>query len=153
MIKKIILFSFSFSLLLLVSCGYQPLYKQIASNYEFFDLKIEGDQNLGMRILEDLNIVENKLDNTLNSLTIKSTLLIEETSKNSRGLAESYRSNLNIEISIFKNQKVIQSQNFNESFSYNEKNTRFELLDYQKQIEEILIRKSNNKIRLYLNKL
>jgi hypothetical protein len=103
-IKKIILFS----LLLLTSCGYQPLYKQINSNYEFFDLKIEGDQNLGMKILDNLNIVENKLDNTLNSLTIKSTLLIEETSKNSRGLVESYRSNLNIEVSIFKNQKVIQ---------------------------------------------
>ena len=151
MIKKIIIFSFS--LFLLVGCGYQPLHKQIASNYEFFDLKIEGDQNLGMKILADLNIVENQLDNTLNNLTIKSTLLIEETSKNSRGLVESYRSNLNIEISIFKNQKLIQGRNFNETFSYNNKNTRFELLDYQKQVEEILIRKINNKIRLFLNKL
>ena len=149
MIKKIILFF----LLILTSCGYQTLYKQVTSGYEFFDLKFEGDQNLSMRILDNLNIVENNLDDTLNSLTIKSTLLIDETSKDSRGLVQSYRSNLNIEVSIIKNQKVIQSQSFNESFSYNNKNTRFELLDYQKQVEEILIRKINNKIRLFLNKL
>jgi len=148
-IKKIILFF----LLILTSCGYQPLYKQVTSGYEFFDLKFEGDQNLSMRILDNLNIVENNLDDTLNSLTIKSTLLIDETSKDSRGLVQSYRSNLNIEVSIIKNQKVIQSQSFNESFSYNNKNTRFELLDYQKQVEEILIRKINNKIRLFLDKL
>ena len=149
MIKKIILFS----LFLLTSCGYQPLYKQVTSGYEFFDLKFEGDQNLGMRILGNLNIVENNLDDTLNSLTIKSTLLIDETSKDSKGLVQSYRSNLNIEVSIVKNQRVIQNQSFNESFSYNNKNTRFELLDYQKQVEEILIMKINNKIRLFLNKL
>ena len=149
MIKKIILFS----LFLLTSCGYQPLYKQVTSGYEFFDLKFEGDQNLGMRILGNLNIIENNLDDTLNSLTIKSTLLIDETSKDSKGLVQSYRSNLNIEVSIIKNQKVIQNQSFNESFSYNNMNTRFELLDYQKQVEEILIRKINNKIRLFLNKL
>jgi len=148
-IKKIILFS----LFLLTSCGYQPLYKQVTSGYEFFDLKLEGDQNLGMRILGNLNIIENNLDDTLNSLTIKSTLLIDETSKDSKGLVQSYRSNLNIEVSIVKNQKVIQSQSFNESFSYNNMNTRFELLDYQKKVEEILIRKINNKIRLFLNKL
>ena len=149
MIKKIILFS----LFLLTSCGYQPLYKQVTSGYEFFDLKFEGDQNLSMRILDNLNIVENNLDDTLNSLTIKSTLLINETSKDSKGQVQSYRSNLNIEVSIVKNQKVIQSQSFNESFSYNNMNTRFELLDYQKKVEEILIRKINNKIRLFLNKL
>ena len=149
MIKKIILFS----LLLLTSCGYQPLYKQVTSGYEFFDLKFDGDQNLSMKILDNFNIVENKLDNSLNGLTIKSSLLIEETSKDSKGLVQSYRSNLNIEVSIVKNQKVIQKQNFNESFSYNNKNTRFELLDYQKQVEEILIRKINNEIRLFLNKL
>jgi len=148
-IKKIILLS----LFLLTSCGYQPLYKQVTSGYEFFNLKFEGDQNLGMRILGNLNIVENNLDDTLNSLTIKSTLLIDETSKDSKGLVQSYRSNLNIEVSIVKNQKVIQNQSFNESFSYNNMNTRFELLDYQKQVEEILIRKINNKIRLFLNKL
>ena len=149
MIKKIILLS----LFLLTSCGYQPLYKQVTSGYEFFNLKFEGDQNLGMRILGNLNIVENNLDDTLNSLTIKSTLLIDETSKDSKGLVQSYRSNLNIEVSIIKNQKIIQNQSFNESFSYNNMNTRFELLDYQKQVEEILIRKINNKIRLFLNKL
>jgi hypothetical protein len=148
-IKKIILLS----LFLLTSCGYQPLYKQVTSGYEFFNLKFEGDQNLGMRILGNLNIVENNLDDTLNSITIKSTLLIDETSKDSKGLVQSYRSNLNIEVSIVKNQKVIQNQSFNESFSYNNMNTRFELLDYQKQVEEILIRKINNKIRLFLNKL
>jgi len=148
-IKKIILFS----LLLLTSSGYQPLYKQVTSGYEFFDLKFDGDQNLSMKILDNFNIVENKLDNTLNSLTIKSSLIIEETSKDSKGLVQTYRSSLNIEVSIVKNQKVIQKQSFNESFSYNNKNTRFELLDYQKQVEEILIRKINNKIRLFLDKL
>jgi len=148
-IKKIILFS----LLLLTSCGYQPLYKQVTTSNEFFHLKFEGNQNINMRILDNLNIVENKLDDTLNSLTIKSSLLVEETSKDSKGLVESYKSILNIELSILKNQKVVQRQSFNESFSYNDKNTRYELIDYQKQVEEILIRKINNRIRLFLNKL
>ena len=148
MIKKIILFS----LLLLTSCGYQPMYKQINSNFEFYDLKLEGNQNLGKRILDNLNVVENSLDNTLNKLIIKSNLSIEETSKNSRGTTESFRSNLDIELTILKNNEVIESQNFNEFFTYNNKNTRFELLEYQGEIEDVLIKKISARIKLYLNK-
>ena len=73
MIKKIILFC----LLLFTSCGYQPMYKQINSNFEFYNLKLEANQNLGKRILDNLNVVENSLDNTLNQLIIKSNLSIE----------------------------------------------------------------------------
>ena len=148
MIKKIILFS----LLLFTSCGYQPMYKQINSNFEFYDLKLEANQNLGKRILDNLNVVENSLDNTLNELIIKSNLSIEKTSKNSRGITESFRSNLNIELKILKNNEVIDSQNFNESFAYSDKNTRFELLEYQREIEEVLIKKISGRIRLYLRK-
>ena len=148
MIKKIILFS----LLLFTSCGYQPMYKQINSNFEFYDLKLEANQNLGKRILDNLNVVENSLDNTLNELIIKSNLSIEKTSKNSRGITESFRSNLNIELKILKNNEVIDSQNFNESFTYSDKNTRFELLEYQREIEEVLIKKISGRIRLYLRK-
>ena len=148
MIKKIILFS----LLLLTSCGYQPMYKQINSNFEFYDLKLEGNQNLGKRILDNLNVVENSLDNTLNKLIIKSNFSIEETSKNSRGITESFRSNLDVELTILKNNEVIESQNFNEFFTYNNKNTRFELLEYQLEIEEVLIKKISGRIRLYLRK-
>jgi len=147
-IKKIILFS----LLLFTSCGYQPMYKQINSNFEFYDLKLEANQNLGKRILDNLNVVENSLDNTLNELIIKSNLSIEKTSKNSRGITESFRSNLNIELKILKNNEVIDSQNFNESFTYSDKNTRFELLEYQREIEEVLIKKISGRIRLYLRK-
>ena len=148
MIKKILLFS----LLLLTSCGYQPMYNQINSNFEFYNLELKGNQNLSKKILDNLNVVENSLDNTLNKLTIKSNLSIEETSKNSRGIAESFRSNLNIELLIMKNNEVIDSQNFNESFTYSDKKTRFELLEYQGEIEEVLIKKISARIRLYLNK-
>jgi len=147
-IKKIILFS----LLLLTSCGYQPMYKQINSNFEFYDLKLEGNQNLGKRILDNLNVVENSLDNTLNKLIIKSNFSIKETSKNSRGTTESFRSNLDVELTILKNNEVIESQNFNEFFTYNNKNTRFELLEYQGEIEDVLIKKISARIKLYLNK-
>ena len=128
------------------------MYKQINSNFEFYDLKLEANQNLGKRILDNLNVVENSLDNTLNELIIKSNLSIEKTSKNSRGITESFRSNLNIELKILKNNEVIDSQNFNESFAYSDKNTRFELLEYQREIEEVLIKKISARIRLYLNK-
>ena len=148
MIKKIILFS----LLLLTSCGYQPIYNQINSNFEFYNLELKGNQNLSKKILDNLNIVENSLDNTLNELIIKSNLSIEETSKNSRGITESFRSNLNIELKILKNNEVIDSQNFNESFTYSDKNTRFELLEYQREIEEVLIKKISSRIELYLRK-
>ena len=148
MIKKIILFS----LLLLTSCGYQPMYNQINSNFEFYNLELKGNQNLSKKILDNLNIVENSLDNTLNKLTLKSNLSIEETSKNSRGITESFRSNLNIELTVLRNNEVIDSQNFNESFTYGDKNTRFELLEYQREIEEVLIKKISARIRLYLRK-
>ena len=146
MIKKV----FLFILILLSSCGYQPLYKKF-QDYEFNKIKLEGNQDINLKIIRILDINEKKIDNKLNDLLIKTNSFIEETSKNKKGQVESYRSNLVVEISIIKNNKVLSNQVFNESFSYNNKDSRFDLLEYQKEVEEIMLNQIIKKIIFFLN--
>ena len=87
----------------------------------------------------------------LNSLLIKSSYIISETSKNSKGQVESYKSQIILSLIIKDNNKVIESKNFSKEFSYNTKDKKFELVRYQNEVKENLIFKIIEDIILYMN--
>ena len=148
MIKKIfILFS-----LLVTSCGYQPIY--INNNLEnliFNKINLKGDDQINRKIINSVSLKENPLNEELNELSVLSNFKILETSKNSKGQIETYRSIITVEIKITKNSEIKKTKIFSNETSYNKKDNKFELTQYQSNIKNNLINKTVEDIILFLN--
>ena len=129
-------------LLILTSCGYQPLYKsdQNTKKLNISEVIYSGDQEINNVIYTKLPLVLVKNDESLNKLSLESKKEIKITSKNSKGQALSYRTIINVKILVLNNngdildQKIVQK-----NFSYNADENKFKFKEYQDKIEKNLI--------------
>ena len=148
MIKKI----FILFILLVTSCGYQPIYvNNNLENLIFNKINLKGDDQINRKIINSVSLKENPLNEELNELTLSSNFNIFETSKDSKGQTETYRSIINIEIKITKNNQIKKKKIFSNETSYNRKDNKFELTQYQSNIRNNLINKTIEDIILFLN--
>ena len=149
MMKK----TFFILLFFISSCGYQPVYVNKSSKiYEFKEIIFEGDNYINNKIINVLSIKENnKIDNK-NILHISSSFNTEEVSKNSKGQVELYKSTINVNLQIKNvNNQEIQKRNFAKDFTYNNKENKFDLAQYQKSNKDDLINKIISDIIIFLN--
>ena len=138
-------------LILCYSCGYQPIYDiKLKNNLEFKEIIIEGNNNLTQKIIKTINLQKNSSDKLLDEIRINTELIVEETSKNSKGQILSYRTTINAEVKIIDKNKNLRSQKFSQNFTYNSKENKFDLINYQKKIEKIILEKLIEDIALYL---
>ena len=133
------------------ACGYQPLYNINKSNFFFKDLELYGDKVINRKIISSLKIKENQKKDSTTTIIIDSSKKITETSKNSRGQPETYRTNVVIKLTIKDLEKVIKSKTFEEYFSYDNLDNKYDLLNYQNDIENNLVNKIIEDIILYIN--
>lgn len=144
--KKITLFL----LLLIWSCGYQPIHSnKNINNFVFKEIKLVGNKNLNREIISTLSIKEDASAN--NILSLSSSLNIEETSKNSLGEVTSYRTTVNVELTINDQYGTEKNKIFSKNFSYNNKDNKFDLVQHQDQIRNNLIDKIIEEILIYIN--
>ena len=148
MMKK----TFFILLFFISSCGYQPIYVNESSKiYEFKKIVFGGDNYINNKIINILSIKENnEIDN--NILHIVSSFNTEEVSKNSKGQVELYKSTINVNLQIKNiNNQVIQKRNFAKEFTYNNKQNKFDLAQYQSSIKDDLINKIVGDTIIFLN--
>ena len=135
------------------SCGYQPIYINKSSKiYEFKEIILNGDNYINNKIINILSIKENNEIDNKNIIDITSSFNTEEVSKNSKGQIEIYKSIINVDLQI-KNidNQVIQKRNFAKDFTYNNKQNKFDLAQYQKSNKDDLINKIISDIIIFLN--
>ena len=150
MIKKILLILTS--LIFINSCGYQPIYvNKDIKNIEFFEIYLKGDKNVNRKIINSLSIKKNEFDSRLGELFIESVYTIDEISKNSKGQVISYRSKIEVSLMIKEGDKVIKDVNFIEEFTYNNRDNKFDLTEYQKDIKNNIVIKILERIIVSLN--
>ena len=146
--KKITIIIF---FLLLLSCGYKPIYSSNEVNFSITEIKLFGKINIGSKIKKSLNIyrnVENK--NTFYSLKINADQKKNVISKDAKGDPKIFEIQISVDLTILENNKVKSKKNFKESFTYNNSTNKFDLKRYEKNIEDNLIKKIITKITLYL---
>ena len=145
--KNILVITFLF----LVSCGYQPIYvnKEI-SQITFNEIVLTGDKKINNQILSALSIDEKK-DDQLNNMFLNSEEIIVETSKDSKGLVSTYRTDIKLTFLIKNENKIIKEKLFNESFSYNNKDNKFDLVEYQREIKTMLVNKIIEDLIIFIN--
>ena len=141
-------------LLILASCGYQPLYK---TNDNILELKINnfkvvGDEKISNQIYSKLPFVLIENDENLNKLVMESNKNISISSKDSKGQATSYKTLLNVKILILNDKdEIVDQKMITKNFTYNSDENKFRFKEYQNKIEKNLIREIVEEIIIHLN--
>jgi hypothetical protein len=141
-------------LLIITSCGYQPIYKidQIKDTLKIKEIKLSGDKTLSEKISKGLSIEMVKSNESLNKLDVNSQKNITETSKNSKGQVTSYRTTISTVISIMDgDDNLVRKKNVSKQFSYNVLANKFKLKEYEEEIENILINEIIRDTNIFLN--
>ena len=137
---------------LISSCSYQPIYvNKSLKNIEFSKITTEGDADINRKIIGSLSFNENEFDDTLNSLLIKSSYNILETSKNTKGQVQSYRSVILVKLIINRKKERVLDKSFIKEFTYANKDKKSELIQYQNEIKQNLLNKIIEDITLFIN--
>ena len=136
MMKKILIIF----ILFLSQCGFQPIYlgKNFSMN-EFNSISYEGDKEINQKIINSLSFKENQNNINLDALLVKSSYRIIETKKNSSGKVESYKSLIEFNLIIKNKEKIITDKIFSKELSYDSKDNKFDLVQYQNKIKNDLI--------------
>tara|TARA_Y100000591_G_C21535959_1_gene546493 strand:- start:253 stop:702 length:450 start_codon:yes stop_codon:yes gene_type:complete len=146
MIKKnLIIF-----LLFITSCGYQPIFVDKNINkLSFKKILTTGDKNINRKFISISGFEEKSKGFSFSELNISSKRLITETSKNAKGQASSYRMTVQINIVTKDINNISKSKLFSESFSYNNIENKYDLAQYQNEIENTLINKIFEKLIIF----
>ena len=139
------------SFLLLLSCGYEPIFTSSKANFSITEIKLFGKKNIGSKIKKNLNIYKNAENkSTFYSLNINADQKKNVISKDAKGDPKIFEIQISVDLTILENNKIKNKKSFKESFSYNNSTNKFDLKQYEKNIEDNLIKKIIEKITLYL---
>ena len=146
--KKIILF---LSFLLLVSCGYQPIFSSKTSNFLVEEIIYDENDRISFKIRNNLTYL-GKNENYIKVLKLKlsSEKKIDISSKDSKGDPLVYKMTINTNIEIFSNNKKTLQKNISKNFSYKNTENKFDLKQYEITIENNLIEAIKEDIILIL---
>ena len=146
--KKIIII---ISFLLLLSCGYKPIFSSSKANFSITEIKLFGDIKIGSKIKKNLNIYKNAENKSIfYSLKIDTDQKKNVISKDAKGDPKILEMQITVDLTILENNKIKNKKNYKESFTYKNSTDKFSLKQYEKNIEENLIEKIGEKIIIYL---
>ena len=150
MMKK---FNYLFFLFLfVVNCGYQPIYtNQKSLNFKLKEVILIGDKKINQKILNFTNLKKNSSDNNALDISIETSQIRNISSKDNSGNPLTYQMSLSSTLIVKINNNLIDQTTFTSSFSYSNKENKFDLREYEKNILEDLIRSNSEKITTYLS--
>ena len=149
--KKIVKICLIFSILTLLSCGFEPLNKSINLDKIIISEKIfSGNNQLNRKIFDKLNLKESD-DISGFKFKLHTESQIITLAKNTEGDATSYKTTLLIEISLIKDDKIVKNKSFEKSTTYPNISNKFELTKYQREVENNLINTTLQQIRIFLS--
>ena len=150
MIKKIFFLVLTLSL---ANCGYNPVFlKKNDTDLLIKNYQVTGNKNINKRIVSYLNLKNGKNANAKYSLKLNSTKLVEIVAKDKGGNASVYKTTLRVELLITEGSNVIKKRTFASDFIYNNITNKFDLFQYQKNIDKNLINSLSEKIFIFLTR-
>ena len=151
MLKKILIILLVGSLF---GCGYQPLYlKKDNKDYKDYPIEIwelKGNKKINKSIISFLDLERKKKTGNGYKLILDSKRKLEIISKDKKGNPSSLRLTLVVNLLLNSDEKLVKEKQFSESFSYNNSQNKFELSQYEKNIEKNLINEIAQKVYVFL---
>ena len=151
--NKIIFYFLPF-LLLINSCGYQPIYTNKNIHFSIKEINSINNNRLIILLKNDLNMYSDSKNKDKNYLlNVEAEKKIITTSKDTAGNPKTYLMEVIVKIEVQENYGEITKKNFVEKFNYNTQDNKFNQHQYEENIEENLIRKISENIVLYLSSI
>ena len=146
------------ALFLLLSCGYEPRYSKqnLENNYNFTIDKITflGENKINQTLKNNLlSFTNNETKKIKYDLVIYTNLIKEITSKNKKGNPETFSLKIITNVEISELNILKDSISFEENFEYKNKSNKFELNQYERNIQVNLSYKISNNIIEHLYSL
>ncbi len=146
--KKIIIV---LSFILLTSCGYQPIFSSKNSNFLIEDIIHDTNDRISLKIKNNLRYLSKAENYTrIIKLNLKSEKKINISSKDSKGDPSVYKMTISTNLEIYSNNELIKKRNISKNFSYKNTKNKFNLKQYEKNIENNLIETIKDDIILIL---
>lgn len=139
-------------LLTFTSCGYQPLYSQKEMKTLIVgELVLVGNAQINEKVISSLSIKVDKDKSLTNKIILENKKTIIETSKDKKGQPESYKMIIDYKFLLLDENNILNEKNISEEFSYKSKDNKFDLAEYEINIEQNLINKIIEKLIVYIN--
>ena len=136
--------------LVLVSCGFQSIYVSDKSNFSFNKSNAIGEIKISKEIISNLRSL--KKDNGEYELIIETIFKKNVSSKNKRGDPEVFDMNLDVNLTLKKDNDILRNK-FKEKLSYNNLKSKFELKQHENNLKSNLVQKITRDILIYLNSI
>jgi hypothetical protein len=149
--KKIITVLLTF--LFLADCGYSPIYSTKNFNFKIKNITTAKSNLLNSKVEKRLKLLSNSESQKIISLKVNTKKQINVLTKDSKGNPSRYEMIISIRLQTEYGQNQNINQFFQEGFSYNANVNKFELNQYEKEIEDFLISKNIDRIINYLSKI
>ena len=147
--RIIILFTFLF----FTNCGFTPIYSNKNLDFNFKNIVTTKVDPLNSKLKKKLQIFSNEDSEKSITLKVGVQKKINTLAKNSKGDPSRYEMIINVNLDAIYNNNQNVKKSFQERFNYKSSINKFELNQYQKEIEELLINKNIENIIVYLSKL
>ena len=151
--KKI---SILFLLLILSSCGYEAKYssKNIKSyNFSISEINFIGDRVLNIKIREKLNIYTQSVKERIFILEITSKSEKITIAKDSAGDPTDFKNIIQVNVSVFMDDELIDDFSVSENFSYKNDSDKFELESYEREIKNNLAELAAEKLIIKISNI
>lgn len=138
---------------LFVSCGFEPIYSSKNINFSIEEIQKKNNP-LNNEFARTLKTFSNSdVDNKL-IIEIESKKYVETKSKDSKGNPNVYELNMILNIGINeKNNNNFIKKEFKQSINFNNQDDKFQLSQYQKELEQLLINKIIDDVLIYLSNI
>ena len=148
MIKKILIIL----ILVLNSCGYQPLYsKKEIGKFNAKEFNLLGDKNINKYLTSSLEIKVNPENYEYKKISIENDKKIIETSKDSKGKPDSLKMIIMIKFLFKDKNDILTEKTISKEFSYKNKDNKFDLSLYEDDIEKNLIDSIIDELIIFMN--
>jgi len=135
-IKKILTLLLVTSFILLSACGYQPIFSKKKLNFNVKSITFNsGDVQINKVLNQKLKrYINNENNNIYYDLIINSNKLINITSRDGKGKAQTYRAEITVNIIATNNKNQIINKDFKLSNNYNSESNSTRLKEIENKI-------------------
>ena len=135
---------------ILANCGFEPIYSSKKSNFNIGEIKITSKNKFNSIIKNNLKNISNNESQNKFDLIINSEKKRIVSSKDAKGNPQLLTMIISVEVQIIKDNVIKNKKNFSQDFSYSNSSNKFDLAQYEKDIEKNLINKIIENINTYL---
>ena len=130
--------------------GYEAIYaKKEGLNTKIQSFQTKGDKKINRKIISALDI-KKQINANGYKLIINSTKLLETVSKDSAGKASTFNLKIDVVVSLINGEAVFRTKNFTSDFTFNNSENKYDLTQYQNDVETNLIDNIIEEIIIFL---